>query len=200
MTRLRRGIYIALIFCIPLIVSGCLEIEGLSVTLDFNKNMCTAIYYGLGSNEKEEAKIEEDFQGLIEDYNDYRSRDKTGKLVSVDLYPEGNKLNGKLVFPFGESFLTAASLREYQLEVDEAGYFISLPDPYQDVVKGNGEIVQEGTKKKMKWPKNTKLIQYEMRKPAGFKDVKKITNLLPRWQVWVDQNQKSRPNTAIPTK
>lgn len=199
MTRLREVIYIALMFCIPLLISGCLEIEGLSVTLDFNKNICTAIYHGLGSNEKEEAKIEEDFQGLIKDYNDYRS-DKSGNLLSVALYPEDNKLNGKIVFRFNETFLTADSLREYQLQVDDTSYFIPLPDSYQNVVKGNGEIVQEGTKKKMKWPKNTRLIQYEMRKPAGFKDEKKITNLLPRWKSWISKKQTGGTNIVKPEK
>jgi len=198
-TQLRVGIHMVLMFCIPLLVTGCLEIEGLSVSLDFNKNICTATYYGLGSNGKEEAKIEEDFQCLIKDYNDCRS-DKSGNLLSVELYPEGNKLNGKMVFRFNEAFLTADSLREYQLEVDEAGYFVSIPNAYPDAVKGNGEIIQVGSKKIMKWPKTTKLIQYEMRKPAGFKDEKKITNLLPRWKNWISQKQTGVTNLVKPEK
>jgi hypothetical protein len=199
MTQLRTGSYAALLLSILLVVTGCLELEGISVSLDFNQNICTATYYGLGSNEKEKAKIEEDFQSLIQDLNDCRT-DKSGSCLSAELYPEGNKLDGKIVFRFNESFLTADSLREYQLQVDETKYFISLPDSDEGVVKGNGEIIQEGSKKIMKWSKATKLIQYEMRKSAGFKDEKKITNLLPRWRNWISQKQTGGANIVKPEK
>jgi hypothetical protein len=79
-------------------------------------------------------------------------------------------------------------LKEFGIETDKSGDYIldvtKESENYQII--GNGQSIERGSKKLLKWRKNVKKIDFEQ-KSREFDETKK-TSLLKPWLDWVDNN------------
>ena len=168
--------------CIVMLLSGCLDFETYSLSLNFKDKTGKAMYTGISSNASTADEIEKDFQVLIDAA--YLDRDpffKQVKKLSKELYSSGNKLNAKIVFQFKpEHFRT--ELADFGLAIDANGDYVFRLEPADVYISGNGQLLEQGPARIIKWPKTSENLEFQV--TNGYtKDLKK-TSLLPRWTEW----------------
>ncbi len=170
------------------LLSGCLDCEKTSISIDLAHQVAEVKFSNIVSNSREEGTIKEDFRGLIKKvYFDEASKSDPDRITSRRLYRNNEKLDGIERFSFQS---LPKVLKEFSIEVDKKGDFIlDLTRESEDFqINGNGQFVERGSKKLLRWHKNVKKIEFE-EKSKEFDETKK-TSLLKDWLEWVDKNKK----------
>ena len=180
-----------LLGCLPfllLILSGCLDCEKASISIDLIQKVAEVKFSNIVSNSTEEETIKEDFADLMKKvYFDDSPASDQGRITSRRLYENNGKLDGVERFSFQS---LSKVLKEFNIEVDKKGdYILDLTKESESFrISGNGQRIERGSKKLLRWPKGAKKIEFE-EKSKEFDETKK-TSLLGRWIEWVDKNRK----------
>jgi hypothetical protein len=175
--------------CLSLLVAGCLGYEEECLFLDISQKVGEVRYTNIVSDEGDEAKIEEDFQALIEmAYDDRHHEEGAGEttinIISRELYGIGPRLNGRVKFSFED---LKSALNELNIEIKDNEYVheIGVDEAYRG---GNGTYSEHNGTKVVKWDKQIKSI--ELKKRSASFDHTKNTGLLPYWLQW--KNSRNR--------
>jgi hypothetical protein len=175
-------------FSLPLFLSGCLDFERASISIDLANKIAEVRFFNIVSNSTEEETIREDFRFLIKQvYFDEDSKSDPDRIISRRLFKTNNQLDGVERFSFKD---LRKALKDWSIEVDKSGaYILDITKEVENYrVSGNGQYLERGSKKFLKWPKNVKRIEVE-EKSKEFDEAKK-TSLLKHWLDWVDKNTK----------
>ena len=168
-----------------LLLSGCLDCERVSITIDLVHQVAEVKYFNIVSNSREEETIKEDFRDLIKKvYFEEDLATDPDRITSRRLLRNNDQLDGIVRFSFKSS---QKALKEYGIEMDKKGdYRLDLTKESENYqVSSNGRWVESGSKKILKWPKTVKKIEFEQ-KSKVFEETDK-TSLLKHWQAWVDK-------------
>lgn len=173
--------------CILLLLSGCLDAEKFSLSLDLIYKTTEAWYSNIVSDSKEEDKIKDDFQDLLKTaYGD--RQDGVGKLVSAKLYEKDGHLEGVVRYSFKDN---AEMLKEYEIETDKKGDFIldlsKGSNKDLEYAGGNGSYIEEGDKRFVRWDSNSTSLKVTLKNKV-FNTKNK--SLLSYWLKWERENQK----------
>ena len=169
-------------------LSGCLDCERASISIDLVHQVAEVKYFNIVSNSREEETIKEDFRDLIKKvYFEEDSSADPDRITSRRLLRNNEQLDGIVRFSFRSS---PQALKEYGIETDKKGdYILDLTKESENYhVSSNGRWVESGSKKFLKWPKTVKKIEFEQ-KSKVFDEANK-TGLLRHWQGWVDKSMK----------
>jgi len=183
---LRRPVL--LLFFSPFLLfflSGCLDCERASISIDLAHQVAEVKYFNIVSNSREEETIKEDFRDLIKMvYFEEDSAADPDRITSRRLLRNNEQLDGIVRFSFKS---LPKALKEYGIEMDKKGdYILDLTKESENYqVTSNGKWIESGSKKILKWPKTTKKIEFEQ-KSKVFDETNK-TSLLKHWQAWVDK-------------
>ncbi len=198
LTWKRVGRLTALMLGIALLLNGCLDCETESVVIDVVNKTGKMIYGGLSSSGETADQIEEDFQGLVNTVNDKTENaihfrweenpNKPIKILSKELYSSNNKLYGRVLVQL-KNEVFPKNLEEFGLKLDDQGNYILNLGEDEAYTGGNGQFIQEGSTRIVKWPRKTEKIEFE-RSHSHAKD-EKMTNLLPRWIEWKKEQSQS---------
>ena len=180
------SLFFCFFFLLPL--SGCLDCERTSVSIDLVYKMAEVKFSNVVSNSTDEKTIREDFQDLIEKaYFDEASKSDPDRITSRRLYRNDERLDGVERFSFQS---LARVLKEFNIETDKSGNYIlditKESENYQ--ISGNGQPIGKDSKRFLKWPKNAKKIEFEENRKE-FDETKK-TSLLKPWLDWINKNTK----------
>ncbi len=174
--------------CLSFLLTGCLDFERASVSIDLANKVAEVKFVNIVSNSRDEETIKEDFRDLIKRaYFDEDSKSDPDRITSRRLYKSHERLDGIERFSF-KSFQKV--LKEFNIEVDKKGdYVLDLTKESENFqISGNGQYIERDSKKFLKWLKYVKKIEFkEMSKE--FDETKK-TGLLQYWVDWVDRNMK----------
>jgi len=182
----KRAFFLLLCFSLLLLLSGCLDCEKASISIDMGRKVAEVKFSNIVSNSTDEETIKEDFRDLIKRvYFDEGSKSDPDRITSRRLYRNNEKLDGIERFSFQS---LPRVLKEFGIETDKSGDYIldvtKESENYQII--GNGQSIERGSKKLLKWRKNVKKIDFEQ-KSREFDETKK-TSLLKPWLDWVDNN------------
>ncbi|MBI5102520.1 MAG: hypothetical protein HZB33_11895 [Nitrospirae bacterium] len=167
---------------VALLLSGCLDYEVYSLVFDPARKTGEMTFIGIGSNESTADQIEADFQGLIDTaYNDKPDSNDGVRTLSKKLYASDGKLNAAIQFQLKNGSYPE-NLEEIGLQIDNQGDYIFKLDSGDTYMGGNGQLVEQGSIKTVKWPGKTKTIEIKTRRSPS-KDMK-TTSLLTRWLEW----------------
>jgi len=167
-----------------ILLSGCLDAEKLSLSLDLKSKTAEVGYSNIVSDSKEESKIKEDFEELIEKaYGDKKDHDgRPGQPISAKLYEEDGHLDGVAVYSFKDS---AQMIKEYEIETDNKGDFIldlgKESNRDLEYAGGNGAYIEEGTKRLIRWSGNSTSLKVKLRNKLFDS---KSKSLLSYWVEW----------------
>jgi hypothetical protein len=180
------------ICCLSLLflLIGCMDCERASISIDLIHKVAEVKFFNIVSNSKDEETIKEDFRDLIQRvYFDEASKSDPDRITSRRLFGNNEKLDGVERFAFKS---LPKVLKEFGIEADKSGGYVldvtKESESYQ--ISGNGQLIQKGSKKFLKWQKNVKKIEFE-EKSKEFKEPEK-TSLLKHWLEWVDKNTKEQ--------
>jgi hypothetical protein len=165
-----------------------LDFERASISVDLANKIAEVRFFNIVSNSTEEETIREDFRFLIKQvYFDEDSKSDPDRIISRRLFKTNNQLDGVERFSFKD---LRKALKDWSIEVDKSGaYLLDITKEVENYrVSGNGQYLERGSKKFLKWPKNVKRIEVE-EKSKEFDEAKK-TSLLKHWLDWVDKNTK----------
>jgi hypothetical protein len=165
-----------------------LDFERASISIDLANKIAEVRFFNIVSNSTEEETIREDFRFLIKQvYFDEDSKSDPDRIISRRLFKTNNQLDGVERFSFKD---LRKALKDWSIEVDKSGaYILDITKEVENYrVSGNGQYLERGSKKFLKWPKNVKRIEVE-EKSKEFDEAKK-TSLLKHWLDWVDKNTK----------
>ncbi len=171
-----------------LVLAGCLDCEKASISVDLIQKTAEVKFSNVVSNSVDAETIKEDFGDLIKKvYFDEESASDPARITSRRLYENNGKLDGVERFSFQS---LPQVLKEFNIEADKKGdYVLDLTKESEHYrISGNGQVIERGSKKLLRWPKNTKKIEFE-EKSKEFDEAEK-TSLLGRWLEWVDKNKK----------
>jgi hypothetical protein len=174
--------------CLSFLLTGCLDFERASVSIDLANRVAEVKFVNIVSNSRDEETIKEDFRDLIKrTYFDEDSKSDPDRITSRRLYKNNERLDGIERFSF-KSFKKV--LKEFNVEVDKKGdYVLDLTKESENFqISGNGQTIERDSKKFLKWPKYVKKIEFE-EVSKEFDETKK-TGLLKYWVDWVDRNMK----------
>ena len=182
----KRAFFLLLCFSLLLLLSGCLDCEKASISIDMGRKVAEVKFSNIVSNSTDEETIKEDFRDLIKRvYFDEGSKSDPDRITSRRLYRNNEKVDGIERFSFQS---LPRVLKEFGIETDKSGDYIldvtKESENYQII--GNGQSIERGSKKLLKWRKNVKKIDFEQ-KSREFDETKK-TSLLKPWLDWVDNN------------
>jgi len=168
-----------LIGCLTLTLIGCLSFEEVYLFIDLSKNVGEVRYVNIVSDSADEETIKGDFQALIDlVYYDKDSNEGAVEFISKKLYRKGTQLNGTIKFSFKEP---ETALNEFNIKIADNKYVYEMGA--DEVYKGgNGKYSEHNSKKAVKWDKQSKTIELEIRS-ASF-DKTKTTSLLSHWLEW----------------
>ena len=172
------------ILCISLLLTSCLSVEKLYLSIDLNKKIGEIKYFNIVSDSEDKEEIEADFKELIE--NNYLGDGIQGglpsiKITSKKLYGEKGHLNGKVRFTFVH---LKDALNDFDIEIDANGnYFYELDNGLEYT---NGTYYEQDLKKQVKWDKNTETIELYFRIMDS--DDTEVVSLLPYWLEWKKNN------------
>ena len=176
--------------CIVLLLSGCLDSEKFSLSLDLTTRTAEVWYSNIVSNSTEEDKIKDDFDELIKIANGGREDQDgwPGKLISAKLYEKDGHLEGVARYSFKDN---AEMLKEYDIETNNKGDFIfdisRGNDKDLEYSGGNGVYIEEGGKRFVRWNGNSTSLKVALTNKAF--DAKD-KGLLSYWLEWKKKNQK----------
>ena len=183
-----RFLYLVCCLSTLFFISGCLDCEKASISIDMVHQIAEVRYINIVSNSKDEETVKTDFRELIQKV--YFEDDPTSdpdRITSRRLLKNNGQLDGIVRFSFKSS---KKALKEYGIETDSRGDFIldltKESKNYQ--ASSNGRWIESGSKKVLKWPKTARKIEFEQ-KSKVFDEATK-TSLLKHWQAWVDQSMK----------
>jgi hypothetical protein len=174
--------------CLSFLLTGCLDFERVSVSIDLANKVAEVNFVNIVSNSRDEKTIKEDFRDLIKRvYFDEDSKSDPDRITSRRLYKSHEKLDGIERFSFKSS---PKVLKEFNIEVDKKGdYVLDLTKESENFqISGNGQTVERDSKKFLKWPRYVKKIEF-IEVSRKFDETKK-TGLLKDWVDWVDRNMK----------
>ncbi len=177
-----------LFICPVFFLSGCLDCERVSLSVDLVNKVTEVKYFNIVSNSKDEDTIKKDFRELIKKvYFDDDSKSNPDRITSKRLYRNNEQLDGMVQFSFKHP---EKVIKEFEIKTDKKGdYILDITKDIENYqVSGNGQYAEKDSKKIFKWRKNVKEIKLEM-KTKVFDDTKK-TSLLKYWLDWVDINTK----------
>lgn len=174
------------VLCIVLLLSGCLDAERFSLSLDLKGNTAQIGYSNIVSDSKEEAGIRGDFEELLKKAHGEDQAGKAGKFVSANLYEKDGRLDGVAGYSFRDN---AEMLKEYEITRDEKGDFIFdlSKESNLEYAGGNGAYVEEGKKRFVRWDRNSASLVIELKNKAF--DAKS-RGLLSYWLGWKKQGQR----------
>jgi hypothetical protein len=181
---MKKGVIFFLLCSFLFFLSGCLDCERASISIDMARKVAEVKFSNIVSNSTDEETIKEDLRDLIKRvYFDENSKSDPDRITSRRLYRDNEKLCGIERFSFQS---LSRVLKEFSIETDRNGDYIldvtKESENYQ--ISGNGQSVERGPKKLLKWRKNVKKIDFEQ-KSREFDETKK-TSLLKPWLDWVD--------------
>ena len=176
--------------CIVLLLSSCLDAEQFSLSMDFKGKTAEVGYSNIVSDSKEENKIKDDFEKLIE--KAYGGREdqggRAGKTISAKLYEEDGHLDGVVGYSFKDN---ADMLKEYEIKTDEKGNFIFdlSKESNRDLeyAGGNGTYIEEGKNRFVRWDGNSTSLKVKLKNKVF--DAKN-KGLLSYWLEWKKTNPK----------
>jgi hypothetical protein len=170
-----------------LFLSGCLNIEKVSLFVDMENKTGEIKYLNIGSGSSAKEEIDSDFITLIEqDYlgNGIQEGFESIKITSKELYERNGHLNGKVTFSFAE---VKGMLEDFEMKIDPGGNYIYELSENFEYLSGNGEYLEKEFIRQLKWNKDVKKIEYTLRFTDW--DDQRVTSLLSRWQDWEEKNQ-----------
>lgn len=173
--------------CIVLLLSGCLDAEKFSVSLDLKGSTAEIEYSNIVSNSKEEDKIEEDFAELLKmAHGGTGDREaKPGMLVAAKLYEADGHLDGIARYSFRNN---KEMLAEYGIERNEKGDFIfDLSRENLEYTGGNGVYIEKGDKRFVRWDGNCASLRMKLKNKVFDP---KNRGLLSYWLEWKRNNPK----------
>jgi hypothetical protein len=174
--------------CLSFFLTGCLDFERASVSIDLANRVAEVKFVNIVSNSRDEETIREDFRDLIKRaYFDEDSKSDPDRITSRRLYKGHEKLDGIERFSFRS---LQKVLKEFNIEMDKKGdYILDLTKESENFqISGNGQTIERDSKKFLKWPKYVKKIEFK-EVSKEFDETKK-TGLLKYWVDWVDRNMK----------
>lgn len=189
-SRVQKSACASFILAILLLLAGCVDYETYSLSLDLDNKTGLMTFLGLNSTSQKKDEIEADFQSLVKsaypEKDDEKDQANPLEILSTDIYISENKLNAKIVFKFKDK-VDSKSLKELGIDMDSNGDYIVSASPDEVYVRGNADIIQQDSKRTLKWAKNIRTIEYEV-KNSGTKD-QKNTSLLSHWLEWKKKNK-----------
>jgi len=189
-SRVQKSTCAFFILATLLLLTGCVDYETYSLSLDLDNKTGVMTFLGLHSTSQSKDEIEADFQGLLKavypEKDDEKEKPDPFEILSSELSMADNTLNAKIVFRFKDK-VDAKSLKELGIDIDTNGDYVVSGNPDEVYVRGNAVVTMQDSKQTLKWGKDSRKIEYELRN-SGTKD-KKITSLLPRWLEWKKQNK-----------
>jgi hypothetical protein len=187
-TMIVKMVVFVLVCCLSFLLTGCLDFERVSVSIDLANRVAEVNFVNIVSNSRDEETIKEDFRDLIKRvYFDEDSKSNPDRITSRRLYKSNERLNGIERFSF-KSFQKV--LKEFNFEVDKKGdYLLDLTKESENFqISGNGQMIERDSKKFLKWPKYAKKIEFKEISKEFDETMK--TGLLKYWVDWVDRNVK----------
>ncbi len=184
---LMRRVWLSVIL---LLLSGCLDAEKFSLSLDLKDKTSEVVYANIVSDSKEERKIREDFEELIEKTSPAKEETggKPGKLIAARLNETDGHLDCAARYVFRDS---AEMLKEYEIKTDEKGDFIFdlSKEGNRDLeyAGGNGKYIEEGKKRFVRWDRNSTSLTMNLKNRAFSA---KNKSLLSYWMKWKEGNPK----------
>ena len=175
-------------FFLLFLLFGCMDCERASISIDLIHKVAEVKFFNIVSNSMDEETVKEDFRDLIKRaYFDEASKSDPDRITSRRLYRNNDKLDGVERFAFKS---LPKALKEFSIEADkDGGYVLDITRERESYeVGGNGQYIERGSKKLLKWHENVKKIEFE-EKSREFDETKK-TSLLKHWMDWVDKNTK----------
>jgi len=176
---------------ILLLMSGCVDFETYSQSLDLKKKTGVIICTGINSDSGNQTGIENNFKDLIEIFYGKSGEEKESqvKFLSKQLSTADNKLNAKIEFAITGD-ITEKALKEIGMSMsdDGSGNVVLTDVPADTYISSNAEVIQRGPTIDLKWPKNANRIEYKIK--GSMKKDQKYTNLLPYWLEWKKKNGK----------
>jgi hypothetical protein len=129
-------------------------------------------------------KIEQDFQDLIDmvysdKYAEEVTEQKTIQIISRTLYGIGHRLNGTMQFSFEDLSL---GLSEFNIMIDDNENYVYKLGVDEVFNGGNGTYSEHNSTKTVRWDKQSRTIELEIRSAAFHKT--ETTSLLSYWLDW----------------
>lgn len=185
---MRKAFFLA--FC--LFFYACLESESTRISISLAEKRGEMDFRNIVSmnDKRDEEAVRRDFQDLLDILKPENSDDPEGiRTVEQALYQEGNHLNGVSRFVFEDP---AKVLEEFQISIDENGdYVMDLSANHRSRYAGsNGQYVEEGERKIIRWGKDAQEIVVVLRSTAFVQE--KAVSMLPYWLAWKSQ-EKEKP-------
>jgi hypothetical protein len=110
-----------LIFCLPVLLGGCLDTEAIRLTVDLEKNEGEIVYLNIISSAKTEEGLKSDFKGLMEMvYGEDEEYPEAAETVSRELYADDGRLSGRTKFFIKD---TEKFLKEFGITRDSNGTY-----------------------------------------------------------------------------
>jgi hypothetical protein len=171
-----------------LLLTSCLNTGTEYLFIDLKDKVGEMRYSNIVTDAKDEKHIEEDFKVLINEIYQDNSLEKETEsepfeIISKELYQNGEQLDGRIKFLLRD---VRAALKGFKIKTDENGNYIYElgEDTY---VRGNGNCIERSEGRVVKWDKNTKAIEIEI-KSSEFDKTKNLS-LLSHWLDWKKNKQ-----------
>ena len=170
--------------CLAVILTGCLYYEEHYLFIDISNKFGEVRCSNIVSDEEQEDRIEQDFQDLIEMvYSDEYVEDVTEQnkiqIISRALYGIGPRLVGTMQFSFKD---LSSGLSEFNITMDDNKNYIYELGADEIYIGGNGTYSEHNSKTAVRWDKQSKTIELEIRSAAFHKT--QTTSLLSYWLDW----------------
>ncbi len=163
--------------CLPLFLTGCLDVESTRIRLDLAKNTGEVVYTNIVSGSYNDESIKRDFDELLEVAYGKQEESEAIVYVSNELYAANGHLNGRRAFSIKDPDKT---LSEFGIKRDPGKYFMEIDDAI-DYTGGNGALVDGSSGQRVVWNENARVIEAELRNDLSDE---KVTSLLPYWEKW----------------
>lgn len=175
-----KKLFLSAFLLLPLFMSGCLvgnRIVYNIVPHQGGKGTATVYYMNIRSDASDDQQFKED-QKLLFDYmlksNEFlkERREKGQNITSRQLYPDGDRLNGKATYNFEK--LTDV---EKSLSYEDGFYFLTLALD-DSVITTNGEIIKSSNYKRILWDDKADTLKFEISiEPAEGTQLKELAPL-----------------------
>jgi len=155
--------FLSLLVVILFFLTGCLTYHKISydINLEGPKNGTTTVtLFDIRSDAETNKDFEADKDSLFNSYlksDDFLKRmlDRGWNIVSRELYLDGKKLNGKVVFKFND-------VKDVEGIVFDEGFYYFTMEIDDSVISTNGEVITSKDHKRIIWDKNFKTLKFEM--------------------------------------